>query len=169
MNTNAINALAGAGGELLPWDQGYPLAVWYPGSTAPGNIRWVTELQVVDTPADELKIFRCGLNVDGTPYNKPNAGITHFREGQIIPVGEEYQFEGYAYAFDEPIAAVEFSMDRGATWTRFETPDTDPTTWVYWHFGYTPENVGAAVLSVRAVTADGTVSYLPDEIMFNVK
>lgn len=156
-------------GERLPWDQGYPLAIWTPGIAAPANIRWVTELNVVDEPVDEMKIFECGLNADGTVYNKPNAGITHFLEGQIIKVGEPYIFEGYAYSFGEQIAAIEFSMDRGETWTRFETPDTDPDKWVYWNFAYTPEAVDANVLSVRAVTSDGTVCYRPDEILFNAK
>lgn len=92
-----------------------------------------------------------------------------FREGQIIEAGKPYEFEGYAQAFDEKIVAIEVSLDRGETWTRYDTSDSDLTKWVYWHFAYTPEKPGAYVLSVRAVTESGLVSATPDTVMFNAK
>ena len=64
---------------------------------------------------------------------------------------------------------MEFSLDRGQTWTRFSTEGSDLSKWVYWHFTYTPENPGAYVLSVRAETADGLITEFPDEMMFNVE
>lgn len=60
-------------------------------------------------------------------------------------------------------------MDGGATWTRFDTSDSDKKKWVYWTFEYTPEEAGAYVLNVRAVSGDGRVSYRPDRIMINAK
>lgn len=179
-------------GELLDYDDGFPVMTFYPGWAAPSCIRWVSELQVVDTPLDELKIWTGWTDSDGTGINeyngghmysdaaaeqadevffvnKPNVGILHFHEGQIIPAGEAYTFEGYATAFDEQVVAVEFSLDGGQTWTSYDTSDSDYTKWVYWRWSFTPETASSYVLQVRAVTDTGKVSYQPDTVMFTVK
>ena len=176
-------------GERLQWGTGYPARMWYPGQAAQNQIRWTGELNVVDTPVDEIKQFsgweltekntlpfssdavqtKYDAEGVGQGYNKPNAGIFHLHEGEILPAGEAHEFEGYAYGMDTQIVAVEFSMDNGKTWTRCDTADSDMTRWVYWHFNFTPEEPGAYVLSVRGVTGDGRVGYLPDTVMFNAK
>ena len=176
-------------GERLAWDQGYPLRAWWPGRSAQNHIRWTTELAVVDTPPDQIKQFKgwylnetntLDITSDskqmlydaeaiGEGWNKPNAGILHLHEGQFVEAGKPNTFEGYASAFDTQIAAVEFSLDNGKTWTRYETPDSDLTRWVYWNFTYTPEKAGSYVLAVRSVTADGDVGYIADKVMFNAK
>ena len=165
-------------GERLSWEEGYPVRIWYQGRGVPSSIRWTSELEVVNTDPSELKTFE-GWELDetntldpadeGTWFNKPNAGIAHFHEGQIIEAGKPYEFEGYAQAFDEQVVAVEFSLDNGETWKRLDTSDSDPTKWVYWHFTYTPEEAGSYVLSVRAVTESGLVSVTPDKVMFNAE
>lgn len=165
-------------GERLEWDRGYPVRIWYQSRGVPSSIRWTSDLEVVNTAPEDVKTFS-GWQLDetnaldpddvGTWFNKPNAGITYFHEGQIIEAGKPYSFEGYAHAFDEQIVAVEFSLDNGATWTRFDTSDSDKTKWVYWHYTFTPEETGAYVLSVRAVSESGLVSVTPDKVMFNAK
>ncbi|MGI6695386.1 MAG: molybdopterin-dependent oxidoreductase [Christensenellales bacterium] len=155
-------------GERLGWGQGYPLSTWDAGGAAPSHIRRVTELRVVNTPPENVKIFD-GWYYEGEYVNKPSVGIFQFHEGQIIPAGQQHVFEGYANAFDEQVIAVDFSLDRGKTWTRFSTEESDLTKWIYWNFKYTPEKPGAYVLSVRAETASGLVTITPEEIMFNAK
>lgn len=176
-------------GEYLDWENGFPLMTCWPGQGIPASIRWVNEISVVDTPLEELKIWESGwtLSPDGNPvnesngghglttgeesvpYNNPNVATLHLKEGQIIPAGEPYTFEGYAWSFDDQITSVEFSLDGGATWTEFDTSDSDRMAWVYWYF--TPESLdpGAYVLQVRATTASGNVSYQPDQVFFNVQ
>lgn len=156
-------------GERLAWESGYPAVTFSAGCAAPDHIRRVTTLEVVTTPPDEVKIFDGWYEEDGTPVNKPSVGIYHFHEGQIIPAKEAYIFEGYAYAFDEQVTAVEFSLDRGRTWTTFSTEDSDLTRWVYWYFTYTPKEPGAYVLSVRAVSETGKITTVAEEILFNAK
>ena len=174
-------------GEPLDWVVGYPVRTWWPGRSAQNQIRWTGELNVVDTPVEKIKQFKgwylnerntidagsgttlYGSDAIGTGWNKPNAGIFYLHEGEILEAGVAHEFEGYASAFDTQIVAVEFSLDDGKTWTRYETPNSDLTRWVYWHFTFTPEEPGAYVLSVRSVTADGAVGYLPDSVMFNAQ
>lgn len=73
-------------------------------------------------------------------------------------VGQTVRFKGTAYDFGHCIAAVEFSLDDGAHWTRYETPGTNDYQNVTWTFDYVPEQVGFYVLKVRSVNDEGTAS-----------
>ena len=161
-------------GEPLPWAYGYPCSVWNGADSAASSRRHVAGFQVL---SDETVPISNGWNFvdDDLNYseefiNKPNVGIFYFQEGQIIEAGKPYTFEGYADAYNEAIAAIEFSLDRGKTWTHFDVENADRKTWVYWHFTYTPVEMPASyVLSVRAVTSEGRVSSIAEEVMFNAK
>ncbi len=168
-------------GEDLSNAAGYPVRAWLPEHGAPNSRRWITDLVFGN---DEVHYYEGGgigeLPDAGGPWvddpelgykwvTKPNVAICHTYEGQIIPVGQPYEFEGYADAFNEQVVAMEFSMDGGETWTRFDTSTSDKKAWVYWHFTYTPEETGAYVLQVRAITDQGNVNPYPDKVMVNVK
>ncbi|MEG0374300.1 MAG: oxidoreductase, partial [Raoultibacter sp.] len=92
-----------------------------------------------------------------------------FSEGQIIETGKPYTFSGYAASWDENIAAVEFSMDGGVTWTTCPTPGVKKDQWVIWNFTYTPEVDSGYVLDIRSVTEGGRVTEEPIEVLFNAK
>ncbi len=175
-------------GKNLPWQNGFPCMTFWPGQGIPASIRWANEISVVDTPLSDLKIWENawalaaddlnpandvsaghGLTSDQKVvyYTKTNAGFAHIKEGQILEAGP-HTFEGWAWDTSEKIASVEFSMDGGATWTSFDTSDTDRLKWVYWYFT-TDLEPGAYVLEVRAVTESGDMTYQPDKIFFNVE
>ena len=73
-------------------------------------------------------------------------------------VGEPVRFKGTAYDFGHAIAAVEFSLDDGAHWTRYETSGTNDYQNVTWTFDYVPERAGFCVLRVRSVNDAGEAS-----------
>ncbi len=169
-------------GKPLTWKDGGPVRTFYPTAAADSDCKFVDEIVIGDEEPNNAE----GFAVPGTPHsedawrgtreggdevyaNKPNVGICNIHEGQIISANETFEFEGYADAFEEQVVAVEFSMDQGETWTRFDTSDSDKSKLVYWHFGFTPEEAGAYVLQVRAITESGIVSTYPDEIMVNAK
>lgn len=169
-------------GEPLTGMDGWPVRSWFPEHGISMGTRSCSEIIVTDEDprVDEgAGLFNGAGGVGswiGDPddpetewANKPNVGICHTPEGLIVPVGEAYEFEGYADAFDEQVVAVEFSMDDGQTWTRFDTSDSDPKAWVYWHFAFTPEQKGAYVLSVRAISETGLVSRTCDQVMINAQ
>ena len=155
-------------GERLDWAYGYPVSTWNGAGSAASCIRNVVELRVVSD--EKIKTFDGWYYIDsGEVYNIPNVGIFNFNEGQIIEKGQPYTFEGYADSYDKAVTAIEFSLDRGQTWTRFETPNADRRCWVHWTFTITPENESAYVFSVRAVDEKGNVTSTPEEVMFNAK
>ena len=53
---------------------------------------------------------------------------------------------------------MEFSLDNGVHWTRYDLEGTTAERWVSWTFAYTPEAPGAYQMKVRSVNEDGDAS-----------
>lgn len=87
---------------------------------------------------------------------------------QVHIVGESIAFSGYVDDFERSIAAVEFSLDDGAHWTRYATPGARSDKGVHWQFAYTPQEAGLYRLRVRAVNGEGEAAYLVQDIPFEV-
>ena len=64
-------------------------------------------------------------------------------------------FQGNGLRLRHSIAAVEFSLDDGEHWTRYETPDTNDYQNLTWTFDYTLEKAGFYVLRVCSVNDAG--------------
>ncbi|MDO4493808.1 MAG: molybdopterin-dependent oxidoreductase [Clostridia bacterium] len=133
------------------------LQVWMPSTAAKYFTRQVTELEVFHT--DEA------LNVE-KPQGAKVSILNHMDDA--VAVGDGIVFEGFADDCGTAIAAVEFSLDGGKTWTTCKTENADPKKWVAWSFGYVAEAPGSYKLDVRAVAADGTVSPLASSVTFTV-
>ncbi len=158
------------GGEYLDGGRGYPVMNWYEGVDAQSNVKQIVGYKVTGDDIDYDSRIPCGWhNEDGSFANKPNATILKTPEGLLIETGKEHTFEGYADAFDEKIVAIEFSMDQGKTWTKYDLDDTDVLRWVYWYFTWTPETDGSYVLTVRATTESGLVSTELHSVMVTAK
>ena len=134
--------------------------LWVPRTVAKYFTRDVVDIELLaeeETPAVEgrEKALRAEIAIMNTVK-------------KAFTLGSEVTFEGYADDLGAPIAAVEFSLDGGETWTSYETANATAEKWVYWHFGFVPEAVGTYQLSVRARTADGNVSPLAANVVFEV-
>ena len=70
-------------------------------------------------------------------------------------LGDTLVFEGYADDYGEHIAAVEFSLDGGTSWTAFDTGHSAPDLMVRWTYSYEPTKSGRYQLKVRSVSDDG--------------
>lgn len=178
-NMNAVNLTTLEGqkallvyqidGEPLQWRLGYPVQLWVGGAGAPIFTKEVSDI-IVNDANEEIHDYQGWEKSTGGFYNKPNVGLFNLDEGQVIKAGEPFTLKGYASAWDDPIVAVEFSMDNGETWTRFDTPHTNTDQWVTWDFTFTPEAVDDAyVLSVRAVSESGLVTEEPIERLVNAR
>ena len=145
------------GGRDIP--SGTPF--WVPETDAKYFTRDVVDIELTaEAEAPEVEQRDEALRAE--------VAIMNTVESKTLKAGETVTFEGYADDCGDAIAAVEFSLDGGETWTSYETANATAEKWVYWHFSYTPETAGAYQLSVRARTTDGNVSPLAANVEFSV-
>lgn len=157
-------------GQKLSHAHGYPVQLWVGSATAAECVKELSTIEITNKPAEDYYVYLGWQTKDGGYYNKPNVGIFDVKEGQIIPVNKPFTFSGYTSAYDQKVTRLEFSMDRGKTWTPFDiNKDVNNDIWINWHFTFTPEQAGAYVLKIRAVTDAGLVSRTPAEVMVNAK
>lgn len=150
------------GGQDLPDSQGAPLQVWMPDTVAKYFTRRVMEIEL--TAEEEVPAVDAAADAYRAKVN-----IVNRMPGESFAVGDQIIFEGYADDCGAAIAAVEFSLDGGETWTPCETKDATSERWVYWSFGYTTQAPGLYKMDVRARTAEGLVSPLASSVVFTVK
>lgn len=168
-----------ADGEYLKAGQGFPASLMWGTYSCEPNFKYVTgiEFSIED---DDFAWFLPGPEAIHGVYNpdnpdelvnSPTTGVTNVYEGQIFELGtvDSIDFEGYADAFDDPIVAIEFSLDGGSTWTRYETPGATAERWVYWFYSIDVPEPGSYVLSVRAEAASGNVSPVASNLLFHVQ
>lgn len=148
-------------GANLTAERGGQLQVWMPDTVAKYFTRQVTEIELsVEDEEPALVTANAGQRAKVSIVNR-------FEEA--FKVGDQITFEGYADDFDVQVAAVEFSLDGGATWTSYDTSASTTDKWVYWSFGYTADAPGTYEMQVRARTADGGVSPLASSVVFTVQ
>jgi len=140
----------GMNGQVLPRNHGFPVRALVPGHWGEINVKWLTEIEVVDHPVTGYWERR-GWHGTG-PVNtvaKVWSDTTH-ADGRVT-VG------GPAYAGIRGIDRVEVSTDGGQTWTtatlgpRLEGRDV----WREWRYTWTPATASPTVV-VRAVDGTGT-------------
>ncbi|MEE6210549.1 molybdopterin-dependent oxidoreductase [Salarchaeum sp. III] len=159
----------GMNGLPLPREHGAPARVLVPGHWGEVNVKWVTELEVTETPVEGYWEKR-GWHGTG-PVNTVAKLHAVNRDGGRIEVA------GHAYAGTRSIERVEVSTDGGATWGVAELTDPlpgrvpadaeNPTlrgraadAWRGWRFAYDEPGTEHEVV-VRAV--DGTGAVQPRE------
>ena len=159
------------GGKPLDPSSGSPCINWVEGCDAQSFVKQCVGYTLTDEEKPWSKWMMNGFNSygEGEYMNKPNASILKIPEGKIIETGKPFMFEGYADAYDEAVVKLEFSMDKGKTWTAYDLGQTDPRQWVYWHYTWTPETDGSYVLMVRGTTETGLVTTTPQKVMVTAK
>ncbi|WP_435063199.1 molybdopterin-dependent oxidoreductase [Halobaculum sp. EA56] len=154
-------------GRPLPRGHGAPVRALIPGHWGEINVKWITEIEVLDEEATGYWEER---GWHGTGPVATNAKLHHVEtDDGRVEVG------GHAYAGTRGVSAVEVSTDGGDTWTEAEvterlpgpTPaDADPDdpavaageaadAWRGWRHEYEADAEHEVV--VRAVERDGTV------------
>ena len=165
-------------GEPLPNSQGYPCQIWVNRTSGGNFVKRISNLTFMTLPEDQLDaqlyVGEFTDNRTGIAYSKPNAGVLNYPSGVVLSGDEAatVHLEGFADAWDEPIAKIEFSLDQGATWTTVETPDNDADYWTYWRLDFAPPQAGSYLLTIRttSIMDDGTerVCQYDTNFMFTV-
>lgn len=156
------------GGEPLTQSYGGTNQLWIAGAAARLFVRDVVAVDFLELDDPQPPSFEADEMLF---QNRPNASVgLQEAQGSSSPrVGESLVFEGYAYDFDRAIVGVEFSLDRGFTWTRYDTLGTDADRWVWWEFSWEPKVPGAYELRVRSVNELGVASPTAAVFEFDVE
>jgi DMSO/TMAO reductase YedYZ molybdopterin-dependent catalytic subunit len=149
-------------GLPLPRGHGRPVRALVPGHWGEVNVKWLTEIEVLDSPATGYWEEK-GWHGTG-PVN------TVAKLHDVETRGGTVRLAGHAYAGTRGISRVEVSTDGGETWREATLsaplPGTTPAgespsggeaadAWRQWRLEYAADGRHEAV--VRAVEADGTV------------
>ncbi len=173
MDSNEALLVYKIGGEYLDATRGYPCTNWVEGVDAQINSKQIDTYNVTSDAIDYTDKWAGNpngwQNEANVPMNKPNATILGIPDGLLVQNGQPYTFKGYVDAYDEKIASVEFSMDRGKTWTKHDIANMDRNKMLWWTYTYKPELEGAYCLTIRATTESGMTSFETQTVLFNAK
>mgnify|MGYP000081728249 CR=1 FL=1 len=140
----------GMNGSELPTSHGHPVRVLIPGHWGETNVKWLTEIELLNVEADGYWEER---GWEGTGEVKTVAklwdeGVTSLDDGRI-------ELAGHAYAGTRGIERVEVSTDGGDSWSdaSLSDPLPDADVWRQWRHVFDPDGTHEVV--VRAVDGEG--------------
>ena len=139
----------GMNGRLLPRAHGFPLRALVPGHWGEVNVKWLTEIEVLEREAVGF------WEVRGWHGTGPVTTVAKLHAENRLADGR-MQVAGHAYAGLRGIERVEVSVDGGETWVEARLSEAlpDPDTWRQWAFEWEPSAEAHEVV-VRAVDGEG--------------
>ncbi len=142
----------GMNGKELPSQHGHPVRILAPGHWGETNVKWLTEIEVLDREMDGYWEQRGweGTGPVNTVAKLWEEGITRLEDGRV-------ELAGHAYAGTRGVDRVEVSTDGGDTWAEaaLSAPLPDEDVWRQYRYRFEPE--GSHEVVVRAVDGTGTV------------
>jgi DMSO/TMAO reductase YedYZ molybdopterin-dependent catalytic subunit len=140
----------GMNGKELPTAHGHPVRILIPGHWGETNVKWLTEMEVLDKEMDGYWEQRGweGTGTVTTVAKLWDEGITTLDDGRI-------ELAGHAYAGIRGVERVEVSTDGGSTWTdaTLSEPLPGDDVWRMWRHRFEPS--GSHDVVVRAVDGEG--------------
>ncbi len=137
-------------GQPLPQSHGHPVRVLVPGHWGETNVKWLSEIELLDEEMDGYWEQR-GWHGTG-PVNT----VAKLWSTTTLDSGT-FEVAGHAYAGTRGIERVEVSTDSGETWQDAELSEPLPgdDVWRQWRYEFTPD--GAHDVVVRAVDGEGNL------------
>ncbi|HEX5770256.1 MAG TPA: molybdopterin-dependent oxidoreductase [Nocardioidaceae bacterium] len=144
-------------GEDIPFWNGYPVRLVFPGTWAP---TWTKQLVEIDIRSTANDMEWSGREI--TPNElKPFSLIVTPTDGTQIPVNRRVELTGVAYDYGAGITKVEISQDEGATWEPAKLEKSyGKYTWRVWRAEVGFDSTGENRVLSRATNADGEVQPL---------
>ena len=141
-------------GRPLPQSHGHPVRVLVPGHWGETNVKWLSEIELLDEEMDGYWEQR-GWHGTGPVNTVAKLWSTTTLDSGAI------ELAGHAYAGTRGIERVEVSTDGGSTWTDAELSEPLPgeDVWQQWRHEFEPD--GSHEVVVRAVDGEGTLQ--PEE------
>ncbi|WP_115864559.1 molybdopterin-dependent oxidoreductase [Halorussus litoreus] len=141
-------------GEPLPRGHGHPVRALIPGHWGEINVKWLTEIEILEEEADGYWEQR-GWHGTGPVETVAKLHTVNHLDGGEIQVG------GHAYAGTRGIERVEVSTDGGDSWTETTLSEPLPGTDVWRQWEYTYEADSSHEVVVRATDGEGELQ--PEE------
>jgi len=151
-------------GGPLPPQHGFPLRLLVPGWYGMTNVKWLARVSLVAEPFagyQQARGYRLRQSEEeeGTPVSRmlPRAlmvppGIPDFMTRERLVRAGSCALEGRAWSGHAPVAAVDVSVDGGASWrpARLDPADLGRFAWRRWSFDWQATEPGRHVLCCRA-------------------
>ncbi len=142
-------------GEPLPERHGFPVRVIAPGLFGEKNVKWVTQIELVDHDAKGF-YEQQGWGPSFAIPIRSGFYAPDLRRG--IQAGSPVTLKGFAFAPTEGVSKVEVSTNGGRSWqpATINHPGT-PLSWSLWSYTWVPAKAGNYKLVVRAFDTTGAV------------
>ncbi|MBX3502185.1 MAG: molybdopterin-dependent oxidoreductase [Alphaproteobacteria bacterium] len=155
-------------GRPLPAEHGFPVRLVVPGYYGTNSVKWLWRLRLAEHRADGM--FTGRFYNDETSEEDRAAGLGPRRPvwaiapesvivepspDTMVATGEPVEIWGWAWSFRE-VAAVEVSVDGGATCARAALEPRRGWAWRRFSLIWRPDERGEAILRARARDVDGT-------------
>lgn len=160
------------GGEPLTPEHGFPLRLFVPGFYGTNSVKWLCRIVVADHRApglfstelynDLVEPASAAGTAQSTPVWEvaPDAIIVAPRQNERVPHTDVHVW-GWTWADDE-IAAVEVSLDNGASWGAAEVGGRIQHSWQRFDFHGSSPSLGKTTIVARATDVHGTTQPLED-------
>ena len=164
-------------GDSLPAEHGFPLRLVVPGWYGMASVKWLTEIEVIDTSfeafyqTDRYVFAPESAERGARPRKEPvtrmrvRALITEPSPGDVVPRGE-LLVRGFAWSGRAPVARVEVNTGDGAWYEARLLDEPLSYAWRRWELATRiGGDAGEVVLRARATDASGDTQ--PDEPVRN--
>lgn len=155
-------------GAPLPAEHGFPLRLVVPGYYGTNSVKWLWRMHLADRRNEGLfttRFYADEAGADavaaGAPARRPvwaiapEAVIVAPAPETRLPLGEPSEIWGWAWSFGG-IAAVEVTLDCGATFARAYLEPRRGWAWQRFSLPWRPGVRGAVSIAVRAVESGST-------------
>jgi DMSO/TMAO reductase YedYZ molybdopterin-dependent catalytic subunit len=146
-------------GAPLPDRHGHPVRILVPGEYGEKNVKWVTQIELVD---QEIKGFyeKQGWGPDFVIPTRSRFDFPNDHQSFKLPVvaAQPIVVKGTAFAGDRGVARVEISFDNAKSWqaARLDYPGSR-LSWALWSYDWRPAGPGDYRLVVRATDRTGAI------------
>lgn len=171
MDPHTLIAFAVNGGDI-PLLNGHPLRLVAPGWPGSCSQKWLNRIWVRDRIHDGTKMGGQSYRVPAYPVapgtEVPDADmeiiqsmpvkslITSPQTGHRVTARETFEVRGHAWAGDQSIAAMDISIDFGATWTPARLdPPVNRYAWQRWRRDISLPEAGYFEIWARATDSNG--------------
>jgi DMSO/TMAO reductase YedYZ molybdopterin-dependent catalytic subunit len=159
-------------GEPLPPDHGFPLRAIVPGWVGINSVKWVGRVEVRDRAIDVPTTTKTYVLEGPEHPAKTPVRLQTIKSAVALPwpatlAAGRQRVRGFAWSPVGRISRVEYSVDRGATWSAATLREPNlPRAWVRWDFEWDAPPGDHTILT-RAVDDQGNVQ--PSSMPWNAQ